>query len=249
MFKSESIKELAAALAKAQAEMTPASKDAKNPHFKSSYATLASAIEATRGPLAKHGLSVVQTFKSEGEGLHLLTTLMHSSGEYISSDMRLLIGRNDMQALGSASSYARRYSLMAITGIGQDDDDGEGAVKREEKTRTFQESVNENAKKANEWAEPVHKNKPSIMDLAKFTITFGPNRGKQLQDIDPESLQHSIDKAKIWIQNNPKHPDLMSVVDFTDTAVRYLNYSATSKSADFNDPKKPLANHAPGSST
>ncbi len=96
---------------------------------------------------------------------------------------------------------------------------------------------------------PIVGKKPSIMDLAKYTVTFGPNRGKQLQDIDPESLTHSIEKAKLWIGNNPRHQDLMSVVEFTDQATRYLNYSATSKSAEFNDPKKPLTNHAPEQST
>ncbi len=88
--------------------------------------------------------------------------------------------------------------------------------------------------------------KPSIMDLAKFTVTFGPNRGKQLQDIDPESLQASLDKARIWINNNPQSKDLVNVVEFAETTQRYLNYSANAKSEEFNDPKKPLPNHAPG---
>ncbi len=250
MTKSESIKELAAALSKAQAEMTDAEKDGFNPHFKAKFATLSSAIEAVRKPLAKNGLSVIQTFDSDGQGICLDTTLMHLSGEWISSSLRLLINKNDMQGLGSAASYARRYSLMAITGIAQEDDDAQSSVKKEdkhdvEKSKAFEKALDDHTKNVNDWANAQTKNKPSIMDLAKFTITFGPNRGKQLQDIDSESLAHSMEKARLWLSNNPQHKDVLSVVEFVDTAQRYLNYSATAASDDFNNPKKPLKNHAP----
>ncbi len=87
--------------------------------------------------------------------------------------------------------------------------------------------------------------KPSIMDLAKFKITFGANRGKELQALDPESLVSLVKKAKDWIGNNPQSPDLSTVVELVDTTKRYLNYSAGIKSDEFNDPKKPLKNHAP----
>lgn len=92
----------------------------------------------------------------------------------------------------------------------------------------------------------AEKHRPSIMDLAKFTITFGPHINKQLQDVDPESLLHSIEKASQWLQNNPKHRSVDSVLEFVDTARRYLNYSKSAASDDFNDPKKPLPNFVPG---
>lgn len=123
--KSETISKLAEALSKAQSEMDSAKKDSINPHFKSKYADLASVIDAIR-PIYKYGLSYVQTLK----GKTLLTVLMHTSGEWISSELELIIQKNDMQGLGSALTYARRYSLSSMMGIAQDDDDGEGSFTR-----------------------------------------------------------------------------------------------------------------------
>jgi hypothetical protein len=68
MTTSESINEIAAALAKAQSEMGGAVKDSANPFFKSKYADLSSVWDACRGPLTKNGLSVVQFPKTEYTG-------------------------------------------------------------------------------------------------------------------------------------------------------------------------------------
>lgn len=129
MNKSESIKELATALSKAQSEIKSAAKDAENPHFKAAYATLASVWDACRAPLTKNNLSVVQTLHSTPEGkIRCDTTLLHTSGEFISSSMPVLSQRQDMQGLGSAITYARRYALSALVGVApDDDDDGNGA--------------------------------------------------------------------------------------------------------------------------
>ena len=133
MNRSESIKELALALSKAQAEISPAEKDAENPHFRSHYATLTSTIEACR-PMTKQGLSFVQAVISNGEGLALETMLMHQSGEWICSVTPLLLDKQNMQGLGSAISYAKRYALAAMIGVSSDkDDDGEEASKDDDK--------------------------------------------------------------------------------------------------------------------
>jgi len=122
---------LAAALAAAQGEMSSAKKDGTNPHFASHYATLAAVWDACREPLAKHGLAVVQTTERDDGGLVLITSLLHSSGEAVSGRMPVVAGKaGDMQSLGSALTYARRYGLAAIVGIAPDDDDGEAAVGR-----------------------------------------------------------------------------------------------------------------------
>ncbi len=125
---SQSISKLAEALSKAQGMMESAKKDSVNPHFKSKYADLASVIEAIREPLSKNGLSYVQYLEKTDVGLALVTKLMHSTGEWISGSLPLMIGKNDMQGLGSSLTYARRYSLSAMTGIAQDDDDGNTAT-------------------------------------------------------------------------------------------------------------------------
>lgn len=130
MNRSESIKELATALAKAQAEMAGAKKDADNPHFKSKYADLASVWEAARPSLTKFGLSVVQfTVPTEANEVVVETTVFHSSGEWMSGTISIPVGKNDAHGYGSALTYARRYALAAAVGIAPEDDDGNAATK------------------------------------------------------------------------------------------------------------------------
>ena len=135
---SESIAELATALSKAQGEMGGAVKGSENPFFKSKYADLSSVISAIKEPFAKNGLSYIQfpitTTNSIGEKfVGTVTRLMHSSGEWIESEYFLPLLKNDPQSVGSAITYARRYSLQAAAGIPSGDDDGEKAMDRNHK--------------------------------------------------------------------------------------------------------------------
>jgi hypothetical protein len=123
----EPVNELMAALAKAQGEMSNAPFDATNPHFKSKYATLASIRDATIPHLAKHGLSIHQVTKINGDGMLLATRLAHSSGQWIES-VYPLPNSSKPHEMGSAITYARRYSWAAITGIAaEEDEDGNAA--------------------------------------------------------------------------------------------------------------------------
>lgn len=118
---------LAEALSKAQAEMKAAPLNKINPHFKSKYADLPAVIDAVRPALVKHGLSVTQTTQLvEGGGLKLVTTLHHASGESLSSEYPLPVGKP--QEMGSALTYARRYTLAAICCIAADEDDDANAA-------------------------------------------------------------------------------------------------------------------------
>lgn len=128
---SVEIKDLAAALALAQAEMEGAKKDAANPFFKSKYADLSSVWEACRGPLTKHGLSVVQTTSSDENANTVVTTmLLHSSGQWIRDTLTAKPKENSPQGIGSTITYLRRYALAAIAGVAPEDDDGEAAQGR-----------------------------------------------------------------------------------------------------------------------
>lgn len=131
--KPEDINNLAEALSKAQAEIMGAHKDSTNPHFKSKYADLESVWDACRLPLTKNKLSIIQTVhKTEGE-IFLRTMLCHSTGQYIYSDIPVIMNnRNDMQALGSALTYARRYGLSSIVGVCPSDDDANLASEKQE---------------------------------------------------------------------------------------------------------------------
>lgn len=124
MTKSDTIAEIAKALALAQAEMRGAVKDSVNPHLRSKYADLASVWEACREPLTKNGLSVVQSTRMEGSAVVVVTMLLHSSGEYISGEISLPPVKTDPQGHGSAITYARRYALAAMVGVSPEDDDG-----------------------------------------------------------------------------------------------------------------------------
>lgn len=133
MNRSEQINELAEALALAQGEMEGAPKDRQNPHFRSSYADLASVWGACRKPLANHGLSVAQVprvIKGDDPAVEVETLLMHKSGQWISNLLELPVAKADTQGFGSAITYARRYALAAVVGVAPEDDDGEGAMDR-----------------------------------------------------------------------------------------------------------------------
>lgn len=123
MNKSESITELAKALSNFQGKMTAVKKDATNPFYKSKYATLDTIWETIRTLLAENGLSVAQTMDYYNDKSTLQTTLYHTSGEWISGTQLVNPVKDDPQSLGSAISYARRYSLSAILGIVADEDD------------------------------------------------------------------------------------------------------------------------------
>jgi hypothetical protein len=127
MEKSNSIQNLAQGLAKFHAMVGRISKDAKNPFFKSNYASLPHIITEVADPLEKAGLVITQFPNGDG----LTTMLIHAeSGEYISATYTLQVVRqNDPQAQGSAISYARRYGLTSVLNLAISDDDAEAAMK------------------------------------------------------------------------------------------------------------------------
>lgn len=126
-YQSPGIGKLAEALAKAQGAMGHAKKSADNPFFKSSYADLPAVIDAAKAALADNGLAVSQfTDADENGNVTLVSTLMHSSGEWVRGWYPVRPLKADPQGLGSAVTYARRYSFAALVGIAAADDDDDG---------------------------------------------------------------------------------------------------------------------------
>lgn len=120
---------IAAALAAAQAEMGRAQKSANNPHFRTKYADLDSVCDAAMPALNRHGIAVVQPLQKDGDEWLVMTRFVHGeTGEMMETPMPLLLGKRDMQGLGSAITYARRYGLMTLAGIAPEDDDGNAAA-------------------------------------------------------------------------------------------------------------------------
>ena len=126
MNKSDNINELSSALAKAMGEIQGAKMDSINPHFKNRFASLASVQDSYKVPCSKNGLSVVQSVETRDGKYFVETMITHSSGQWISSDLELILSREDMQGLGSACTYAKRYAVCAMLGISAQDEDDDG---------------------------------------------------------------------------------------------------------------------------
>jgi len=186
---SSEINELAAALSKAQEQMSTAHKDSDNPFFRSKYADLESVWDACRKAFGDNGLSVTQVGATGEKGTILKTTLMHKSGQWIESELPLIMAKNDMQALGSAMTYARRFSLMGIAGIvpsenlPERDDDGETAVGRGLVAEVFSFISAES---------DAFKNKEK---LKKLTDHFGSSQ--TIRDTDNAKLKILLETYKV----------------------------------------------------
>ncbi len=130
------IKNLAEALAKAQSEIVPPTKnrtvdfiDKNGRRVFYKYADLADCIEAIKVPLSKNNLSISHQMVLNEKNYDMVTVLMHSSGESISTVYPLPDPTAiKPQEFGSALTYARRYSLSSLVGLAsEEDDDGGGA--------------------------------------------------------------------------------------------------------------------------
>lgn len=126
MNKSDSIKNLSAALTQAQAEMPAVKMNSTNPFLKSKFADLGAVIESTRPHLAKFGLSISQFPSNDGANIALRTIIMHSSGEWLEDVISLPLGeekgKSNAQVAGSVITYLRRYSWSAVCGVYADED-------------------------------------------------------------------------------------------------------------------------------
>ena len=136
VWKSDKIDKLAASLAKAQSEMKGAEKKSVNPFFNSGYADLNTVIESSFPHLTKYGLTVIQGNDSKPGEFFITTMLLHESGQWIKSKLKMPVEKVTAQSIGSTITYGRRYGLSAITGIAQYDDDG-NSVSNQSLTKNF----------------------------------------------------------------------------------------------------------------
>lgn len=219
---SPSLSELAKALAACQLAMRPAVKDAANPFFKSKYADLESVWEAARGPLGLNGLSVLQLVTQSGEKEFLTTYLLHTSGEWMKSEMRLDPKEKTPQAVGSCISYARRYTLAALIGVVQSDDDGHAATYVRERDPPPEVEMRER-KVAQTNQGGWYKNPDANItpDQVKRLIAIGAKHGwtiPQLGEFASKRGFYTLDHIKMSgydalvadVEKNPKkttHPD------------------------------------------
>tara|TARA_Y100000310_G_C20429811_1_gene690907 strand:- start:107 stop:613 length:507 start_codon:yes stop_codon:yes gene_type:complete len=147
IWKSDNIDKLAQALSKAQSEMKGAEKKSTNPFFNSGYADLHTVIEASLPYLTKYGLSVIQGNEGKPGEFYVTTMLLHESGQWIKSKLKMPVEKATAQSIGSTITYGRRYGLSAMVGISQYDDDG-NSVSHPAKGLTQQHVKNLNNKGA-----------------------------------------------------------------------------------------------------
>ena len=127
---SENINEIAKAMSLAQKEMKPALLDATNPFFKSKYSNMLSVWETVREPLTNHSLTVWQDVQTLEKSVSVTTRVVHSSGQWVEfGPFCIPFSKLDAHSIGSATTYAKRYSFCAALGIVSDepDDDANNA--------------------------------------------------------------------------------------------------------------------------
>jgi hypothetical protein len=118
------------ALNAAQANMGKVLKKSENPHFRSSYADLADVMSVALPALTAEGICLWHKMDTSGETMLMVTTLTHGSSETeISCGVPLIVSKNDMQGMKSATTYAKRIGVESLTGIAPEDDDGNAAAK------------------------------------------------------------------------------------------------------------------------
>jgi ERF superfamily protein len=201
------MKNIACALLNAQKLIKNASKDAKNPHYRNDYATLESVMEAVKKPANAAGLLIVQGHGRDEMGDYVNTTVFHAeSGENISSKIYLVLDKQNMQGVGSAITYARRYSLASLFFVCQTDDDGNAA------------SI-----PVNSWAMKNMKptDEESGQPSTVYRVPFGKFVKKSLDEIDIKEMMNYIEYLEDKARKDNK--EIKGVVkEFIDKASSHI---------------------------
>lgn len=183
---------LFAAIAAAQAEVENATKGSVNDHFKNRYADLAEVLNTVRPVFAKNGLGIIQSTACDGSTVAVTTVLTHRDGGFISSVASCVPKTIDAQGVGSATTYLRRYSLAAICGVAQEDDDGNSASHQQKP------AVRQVASPSKVSAEDLEQLRERMGTLSVDEAGFLKHLGiKSLADLDQERLRKahaSLDK-------------------------------------------------------
>lgn len=196
MERSEQIGELVSALAKAQAEFSPALKDSSNPAYNSKYADLSTVIGAVRPALAKHGIALIQSNASDVDRqVAIVTTTVYCGEQFLGTTAEApALGRGrdgavrfDAQTLGAAWTYLRRYTLQGLLGIASEDDDGNSLVTEQAPPPPARRPA------------PIAHKGPSVTDLKQWEAEF--ENAFDLQkfnaDILPKFKERSNDYIKL----------------------------------------------------
>lgn len=198
---------IATALAFAQAEMGKALKDSVNPGFKSKYADLGNVMDACLPALNKHGIAVIQPFIPGEFGHMVKTVFLHASGQTLETVIPLILGKNDMQGLGSAITYARRYGLMSLAGIAPEDDDGNAAAAAAPRVNAASAGIKD------AWENAVLDSLPENATARQKAEAFAAAICADFKGKGAKALDNAWDRHAKWINGlRDKHGDLFGLV-------------------------------------
>lgn len=169
---------LAPALLKAQRKIGGAKKGSANPFYKSKYADLGSVMEACKEALNEEGIAVLQPAGTDDTGHYVETILLHESGESMSRRLYLVLNKTDMQQLGSAISYARRYGLQSMVFIPSEDDDGEALMSRTSAHKPTVEAPRSESVSTTPMTTAVSDSKPTTFRRTSKKEDTKPNTSK-----------------------------------------------------------------------
>lgn len=202
---SVEIKDLAGALAKAQAEMPVANLNKTNPYFKSAYADMHSIVAASRPALTKNGLSVTQAIIHADDGSSILyTTLRHVTGQWLQSKVRIVPPKNDIQTISSYTTYMKRMCYASLIGVvtGDEDDDGETAVATSREVFAKGTALNTKYNPKEEIAEVVSKDQLAELEyeLAEYPdiceMVLDGLKIQSLADVPRSKFRASIERIR-----------------------------------------------------
>lgn len=191
------MKQISAALVKAQKAFGPALKTSTNPHFKSRYADLSNCVEAVIEGLNNNGIMLMQPCHESESGVTVETLFIHESGEQMSAGkLHVPASKNDPQGYGSALTYARRYSLMAACGIAPEDDDGNAGSRPAPK----RESVTLADNAVADFLATI--NDAQDMDALKKAFSVAYKAAEHVSDAKAQAkFEQAKDQRKTAIQN------------------------------------------------
>lgn len=232
---SETFKEIAPALVKAIGEIPNPPKNAVNPHFKNRYADLASIIETVKPILLKNGLTVIQGSEADGNIVTVRTRIVHVSGEWIETSLTMAAAGSDPQKIGSAITYARRYSISSFLNIAADDDDDGEENRKKENQKPVAATTQAQVKNQNQQKPAPAKNQnPLDKELLGILDMIEPDRQKQRQIMDyvkakfgetAPDFRNSNDAQKRKYIEAVANLDPMEVADIlTPAGIQFLQY-------------------------
>lgn len=197
MKSSESQVNIAPALVKAVNAIEGVKKAAANPFFSSKYANLEAVIETAHGPLSENGLTVIQgPGPMQDKALTVTTRIIHESGEWIESDFSIPLAKHDPQSAGSAVTYARRYSLMAMLNMPAVDDDGNDAMPSRQAGTPAKLDVHEDGP---DWYKASG---PGMSSAAAKKMNLGEKLDGWLGDLETIPTGAAL---QAWAQENDQH--------------------------------------------